>query len=243
MVLHSADAAGVRDPDDHGQLDGAPGAVAHLGDVADDLLERRVGEGVELHLDHRAHAVHGHARRPCRRCRTRPAGCRSSGPRRRSAVRPSVMRKTPPSMPTSSPKTRTDAASRRPWRRAGRRLSGLAPSAALTLPASRLTCRCSDGDGGLIALLRGASSSASRADCSLSCGVRRRRRRSRRDPAGPRRDVLAEAVAQLRGNRFGLRGDPGAAARRQQAAVRQVGLASGSAGPRSTHAATSLSWR
>ena len=31
--------------------------------MADDLLEGRVGEGVELHLDHRPHAVHGHAHR------------------------------------------------------------------------------------------------------------------------------------------------------------------------------------
>ena len=39
------------------------GAVAHLGDVVDDLLERRVGERVELHLDDRAHPVHRHADR------------------------------------------------------------------------------------------------------------------------------------------------------------------------------------
>ncbi|MDQ0866511.1 hypothetical protein QF036_004092 [Arthrobacter globiformis] len=31
--------------------------------MADDLLEGRVGEGVELHLDDRPHAVDGHAHR------------------------------------------------------------------------------------------------------------------------------------------------------------------------------------
>ena len=60
VVLDAADAAAVGDADDHRQPHRAPGAVAHLGDVADDLLERRVGEGVELHLDHRAHSVHRH---------------------------------------------------------------------------------------------------------------------------------------------------------------------------------------
>ena len=39
----------------------AAGAVAHPGDVADQLLERRVGEGVELHLDDRPQPVHRHA--------------------------------------------------------------------------------------------------------------------------------------------------------------------------------------
>ena len=39
------------------------GAVAHLGHVRDDLLERRVGERVELHLDDRPEPGHGHADR------------------------------------------------------------------------------------------------------------------------------------------------------------------------------------
>ena len=63
MVLDAADAAGVRHPDHDRHADPAAGAVAELGDVADDLLEGGVGEGVELHLDHRSHAVHGQADR------------------------------------------------------------------------------------------------------------------------------------------------------------------------------------
>lgn len=61
MVLHAADPAGVGHPDDHGQLEGAPRTVMHLGHVADDLFEGRVGEGIELHLDDGPHAVHRHA--------------------------------------------------------------------------------------------------------------------------------------------------------------------------------------
>nr|BFF17728.1 hypothetical protein GCM10025730_12490 [Promicromonospora thailandica] len=61
MVLDPADAARVRHADDQGQLDPAPRPVPHLGDVADDLLEGRVRERVELHLDHGPHAVHGQA--------------------------------------------------------------------------------------------------------------------------------------------------------------------------------------
>jgi hypothetical protein len=61
VVLDAADATRVRDPDHHRQRDPAAGAVAHLRHVADDLLECGVGERVELHLHHRAHAVHRHA--------------------------------------------------------------------------------------------------------------------------------------------------------------------------------------
>ena len=46
-----------------GSVDRTAGAVAHLGHVRGDLLERRVGEGVELHLDDRPEAAHGHADR------------------------------------------------------------------------------------------------------------------------------------------------------------------------------------
>lgn len=60
MVLDAADTARVGNPDHHRQPDPAAGAVAHLRDVAHDLLERRVGERVELHLDYRPPAVHGH---------------------------------------------------------------------------------------------------------------------------------------------------------------------------------------
>jgi hypothetical protein len=61
VVLDPADAAAVGDADDHRQPHGPLRAVAHLGDVADHLLEGGVGKRVELHLDHRPHAVHRHA--------------------------------------------------------------------------------------------------------------------------------------------------------------------------------------
>ena len=63
MVLDAADAAAVRDADDDRQLDRAAGAVVQLGQVAGDLLEGRVGERVELHLDDRTQPVHRHADR------------------------------------------------------------------------------------------------------------------------------------------------------------------------------------
>jgi hypothetical protein len=121
VVLDAADAAAVGNPDDDGQLDPAPGAVAELGQMAGDLLEGRVGEGVELHLHDRAQAVHRH-----------PDGGADDaglGQRRiedpglaRTAASPSVTRKTPPSVPTSSPKTRTESsaasASESAWFRA-----------------------------------------------------------------------------------------------------------------------------
>ncbi len=63
MVLDSADAAPVRDPDDDGHLDASTRAVAQLREMAGDLLERGIRERVELHLDNRAQAVHRHADR------------------------------------------------------------------------------------------------------------------------------------------------------------------------------------
>ena len=61
VVLDAADRAGARDAHDHRQGHPALGAVPHLRDVRDHLLERRIAERVELHLDHRSHAVHRHA--------------------------------------------------------------------------------------------------------------------------------------------------------------------------------------
>ena len=61
MVLDAADAAAVRDADRRPAARCAPGAVAQLGEVAGDLLEGRIGEGVELHLDDRPQPVHRHA--------------------------------------------------------------------------------------------------------------------------------------------------------------------------------------
>src|ERR1700677_4171239 len=63
VVLDTADGAAVRDAHHDGQAHPAPGAVAQLGQVAGYLLERRVSERVELHLDHGDQAVHGHADR------------------------------------------------------------------------------------------------------------------------------------------------------------------------------------
>ncbi len=107
VVLHAADAAAVGDAhgDRHGQR--AAGAVAHLRDVRDELLERRVGERVELHLHDRPQPVHGHADRACRGCRPRRAGCRCSGRRRTPwRGRPSRGRRRR-CVPTSSPITWT----------------------------------------------------------------------------------------------------------------------------------------
>jgi len=61
MVLYPADATGEGDPDDDRTGQRALGAVADLRHVRDDLLEGGVGEGVELHLDDRFEAGHGHA--------------------------------------------------------------------------------------------------------------------------------------------------------------------------------------
>ena len=90
-----------------GSLHRAPRPVRHLGEVGDDLLERRVGEPVELHLRHRPVAVHRQADGRADDRRTRPAGCRSTRPSPKRSCSPSVTRNTPPSLPTSSPKIRT----------------------------------------------------------------------------------------------------------------------------------------
>ena len=63
VVLDRADAAAERDPDHHRHLRAALGAVAHLRDLADDLVVRRVDEAVELDLDHRPVAAQRHADR------------------------------------------------------------------------------------------------------------------------------------------------------------------------------------
>ena len=63
MVLHAPDAAAVGNPDHDGQRDAAPGPVPQLGQMAGDLLEGRVSEGVELHFHDGPQAVHRHADR------------------------------------------------------------------------------------------------------------------------------------------------------------------------------------
>jgi hypothetical protein len=53
MMLGRADRAAVRDPDDDRHRQAASRPVPHLRDVRDDLIERRIGERVELHLGDR----------------------------------------------------------------------------------------------------------------------------------------------------------------------------------------------
>src|SRR5699024_9600628 len=61
VVLDATNAAAVGDAHGNGQRDGALGAVAHFGHVADHLLKCRIGEGIELHFDYRAHSADRHA--------------------------------------------------------------------------------------------------------------------------------------------------------------------------------------
>ncbi len=58
MMLDGTDSAERRDPDRDGHVDVAVGAHAVLRQVADDLVERRVGEPVELDLRNRDEAAH-----------------------------------------------------------------------------------------------------------------------------------------------------------------------------------------
>ena len=61
VMLDGADTAAVGDADHHRQADASPGPVAVFRDVADHLVEGRVGEAVKLHLYHRAQPVDRHA--------------------------------------------------------------------------------------------------------------------------------------------------------------------------------------
>ena len=63
VVLHGADAAAVGDANHHRQTDSAARPVAVLRDMADHLVERRVGEAVELHLHHRTEPIQRHTER------------------------------------------------------------------------------------------------------------------------------------------------------------------------------------
>ncbi len=63
VLLDGADVAAVGDADHQLRVDGAERARVVLGDVAGDLLERRVREGVELHLGHWAKPLHRQAER------------------------------------------------------------------------------------------------------------------------------------------------------------------------------------
>jgi hypothetical protein len=53
VVLDRADAAAERDADRDRHRDGPLAARVHLGELADDLVVRRVDEAVELDLAHR----------------------------------------------------------------------------------------------------------------------------------------------------------------------------------------------
>ena len=62
-MLHGTDPAAVRDADHERQSDATARPVAVLRDMADDLVQRGVGEAVELHLHDGAQAVQRHAER------------------------------------------------------------------------------------------------------------------------------------------------------------------------------------
>ena len=59
MLLDGANIAAVGNANDQLHRAGAAGAAMILGDVAGHLLERGIGEGVELHLGDRAEALDG----------------------------------------------------------------------------------------------------------------------------------------------------------------------------------------
>ena len=118
VVLLAPDAAERRDPDDDRHADPASGPLPVLREVADHLVERRVGEPVELHLGDRAPAGHRQPDADRPRSRPRRSACRTRARSPNSAWRPSVTRKTPPSAPTSSPNTSVRGSSARASRRA-----------------------------------------------------------------------------------------------------------------------------
>jgi hypothetical protein len=63
VVLDRADAAAARDPDHHRQADLPAGPVAHLRELADDLVDRGEDEPVELDLADRPETAQGQADR------------------------------------------------------------------------------------------------------------------------------------------------------------------------------------
>ncbi|SKY99587.1 Uncharacterised protein [Mycobacteroides abscessus subsp. abscessus] len=85
MVFDASDTAGVGHPDHHGHREHTAGAIAQFGHVGHDLFKRGIGEGVELHLDHRAKAPHRHTHREpddsrfCQRSIETPVGAEGFG--------------------------------------------------------------------------------------------------------------------------------------------------------------------
>ena len=106
MVFDGADPTERRNPDGHRHVDVPAGPHPVLRQVADDLVERRRGEPVELDLRNGYEAADRHPDRDADDRRLRewrvetPLFAEGFGS-------PSVTRKTPPSVATSSPKTST----------------------------------------------------------------------------------------------------------------------------------------
>src|SRR5699024_12095264 len=105
-MLHSADSAAKGDPDGDLQWCGTFGSITHLGHVTDDLLKCWIRECVELHLYDRADSTQSHA----------DSGAGNPGLSQGSVETPVFAEllaqafgdgKTPPRVPTSSPKTTT----------------------------------------------------------------------------------------------------------------------------------------
>ena len=111
VVLRRVDPAAGRRA--HDQRAGQPSsrAVAQPRGLVHELVDRRVDEAAELDLGDRAEALRGQPDRHARDRRPRRAACRAPARRRSASSSPSVARKTPPSTPTSSPRTRTAGSS------------------------------------------------------------------------------------------------------------------------------------
>ncbi len=106
MVLGRADAAAPGHAQHHRATQTAAGAVAHARGMADDVIDHRIHEAVELRFGNRLHALRGQT--------DRQAGDGGFIQRRiddalgpNSWIRPEVARNTPPLTPTSSPSTST----------------------------------------------------------------------------------------------------------------------------------------
>ena len=79
MMLDRADAAAEGDADDDRHLDLAGTAEMQPGDLADDLVERRVDESVELNLERGTIAADGQTARGAEKARAREGGIEDAG--------------------------------------------------------------------------------------------------------------------------------------------------------------------
>ena len=120
VVVAALDAAAERSADHHRARVLPARAVAQLGQLVDDLIERREDEVART--GSRAPACRPYIAMPIAAPMMPPSASgvsiTRSGPN--SSYRPAVARKTPPNLPTSSPST-TDARDRAASRRAARR--------------------------------------------------------------------------------------------------------------------------